>query len=108
VTNWATKFEITALSEIIYLRLGQRENPMSKTLKTSSQSNKSNGAVTVETVVDVLECELRLMIEACPGLVPLNHDERTGHLPHLMYDVISRLRLYTEMKALISKAFADH
>lgn len=31
--------------------------------------------------------------EADPMSIPLNYDERTGHLPHLLQDVIGRLRL---------------
>jgi hypothetical protein len=40
--------------------------------------------------------------------IPLNHQERTGHLPHLIHDVINRLRLDVGTKAPISKAAADH
>ena len=40
--------------------------------------------------------------------VPLNHDQRTGHLPYLLHDVIKRLRQDTGTKAPISKAAADH
>ena len=40
--------------------------------------------------------------------IPLNHEERTGHLPHLINDIIKRLRLDAGTKAPISKAAADH
>jgi hypothetical protein len=40
--------------------------------------------------------------------IPLNHDERTGHLPHLLHDVVKRLRLDAGTKAPISKVAADH
>ena len=40
--------------------------------------------------------------------IPLNFEERTGHLPHLLHDVISRLRLDAGTKAPISKAASDH
>ena len=40
--------------------------------------------------------------------IPLNNGERTGHLPHLIHDVINRLRLDVGTKAPISKAAADH
>jgi hypothetical protein len=64
-----------------------------------------------------LERELRTLIgewfsrvEKEPGLtrVPLNYEERTGHLPRLMHDVNVRLRRDEETKALISEAAADH
>jgi hypothetical protein len=71
----------------------------------------------VESVADILERELSTVIkewlarvEKEPDLIaiPLNYEERTGHLPHLLHDVISRLRLETGTKAPISKAAADH
>jgi RsbT co-antagonist protein rsbRD N-terminal domain len=80
-------------------------------------SNKNIGAVAVETVADILERELRPLIESWLDRVekesdltriPLSHDERTGHLPHLIHDVIDRLRLDAGTKAPISKAAADH
>ena len=40
--------------------------------------------------------------------VPLSYDERTGHLPHLLHDVISRVRLDAGAKAPISQAAALH
>src|ERR1700726_2625777 len=40
--------------------------------------------------------------------IPLNHEERTGHLPRLLHDVIKRLRLDAGTKAPISKIAADH
>jgi hypothetical protein len=40
--------------------------------------------------------------------VPLNHEERTGHLPRLIQDLIQRLRLDAGTKAPISKAAAEH
>jgi hypothetical protein len=40
--------------------------------------------------------------------IPLNFEERTGHLPYLLHDVIARLRLDSGTKAPISKAAAEH
>ena len=73
--------------------------------------------VSAESVADMLERELPSLIEEWlmrvekePDLIaiPLNYEERTGHLPHLLHDVISRLRLETGTKAPISKSAADH
>jgi hypothetical protein len=78
---------------------------------------ESRGVAIVESVADILERELHNLIEAWlvrvekePDLVhiPLTHDDRTGHLPHLIHDVISRLRLDAGTKAPISKAASDH
>lgn len=83
----------------------------------ATRANGGGGAVSVESVADTLERELRTLIgewfsrvEKEPGLtrIPLSYEERTGHLPRLMHDVNVRLRLDEETKALISKAAADH
>ena len=68
-------------------------------------------------MADTLERELRPLIgewfsrvEKEPELtrIPLNYEERTGHLPRLMHDVNVRLRRDEETKALISEDAADH
>jgi hypothetical protein len=73
--------------------------------------------VLIESVATILERELDTMIqdwlfrvEQEPELtcIPLNFDDRTGHLPRLLHDVIARLRLDAGTKAPISKAAADH
>jgi len=80
-------------------------------------TNKSAGAVTVESVADILERNLDsviqewlLRVEKEPDLtaIPLNFEDRTGHLPQLLRDVIVRLRLDDETKAPISKAASHH
>jgi hypothetical protein len=90
---------------------------MSKLVKSAVGANKSSGTATVETVADILEREIHSLIEEWLIRVekesdlmhiPLNHQERTGHLPHLIHDVINRLRLDVGTKAPISKAAADH
>jgi hypothetical protein len=90
---------------------------MSKLVKSAVGANKSSGTATVETVADILEREIHSLIEewlirvekeSDLTHIPLNHDERTGHLPHLIHDVINRLRLDAGTKAPISKAAADH
>src|SRR5580700_2467250 len=90
-------------------------------MKTNPESigrnNGSAGTGAIETVADILERELQtvinewlLRVEKEPDLthIPLNYEERTGHLPHLLHDVINRLRLEAERKAPISRAAADH
>src|ERR1700723_810329 len=86
-----------------------------------TKSIGSNGAATaigtIVSVADILDRELQPVItdwlaraEQEPDLqsFPLNFEERTGHLPHLLHDVIARLRLDSGTKAPISKAAADH
>ena len=75
------------------------------------------GTVSVESVADILERELEEVIKEWlfrvdqePDLscVPLDFEGRTGHLPHLLHDVIARLRLDAGSKAPISAAAALH
>lgn len=77
----------------------------------------SEDSATRESVADILERELQSVItdwlarvELEPDLtcIPLSYEDRTGHLPHLLNDVIARLRLVEGTKAPISKAAAEH
>ena len=70
-----------------------------------------------ECVADILEQELQPtihewleLVEKEPDLirVPLTFDERTGHLPRLLHDVIARLRLDKGSKAPVSVAASHH
>ena len=70
-----------------------------------------------ECVADILEQELdptihewMLLVEKEPDLVriPLNFEERTGHLPKLLRDVIARLRLDKGSRAPVSVAAGHH
>jgi hypothetical protein len=70
-----------------------------------------------ETVADILEQDLDrtihdwiALVEKEPDLIriPLNFEERTGHLPKLLHDVIARLRLDKGSKAPISAAARQH
>jgi len=70
-----------------------------------------------DTVADLLEGQLNSIIsewlarvELEPELmaIPLNFNERTGHLPQLLKDVIARLRLGDGTKAQVSMAAAHH
>jgi hypothetical protein len=78
----------------------------------------ANGdAVAIESVADILERQLPALIqdwlsrvEKEPDLtcISLNFEERTGHLPQLLHDVIARLRLDVGTKAPISEAAGIH
>ena len=90
---------------------------MTKSVGSARAATATGGAATSESVGDILERELQTVItdwlarvEQEPDLqaVPLNFEERTGHLPYLLHDVINRLRLDAGTKAPISKAAADH
>ena len=64
-------------------------------------SKSSPDSTGTESVADILEQELKptihewlKLVEKEPDLIriPLNFEERTGHLPKLLHEVIARLR----------------
>jgi hypothetical protein len=80
-------------------------------------SESPPAATGIESVADILEQELDhtihewiTLVEKEPDLIriPLNFEERTGHLPKLLRDVIARLRLEKGSKAPISVAASRH
>jgi len=80
-------------------------------------TGESDVVVIIESVADVLERNLDAVIEEWlmrvdrePDLtaIPLSFEDRTGHLPQLLRDVIVRLRLDDETKAQISQAASHH
>jgi hypothetical protein len=87
------------------------------TTAASGTAPSPDSRLHVESVADILERELEPLIadwlgrvEKEPELanIPLDYQQRTGHLPHLLHDVIARLRLDAGTKAPISVAAADH
>src|ERR1700728_2704595 len=90
---------------------------MANSTNPAHAAGGSAGAVIVESVADILERELDAVIQEWlagvdkePDLtaIPLNYEDRTGHLPQLLRDVIVRLRLDDGTKAPISQAAAHH
>jgi hypothetical protein len=84
--------------------------------KNSVPSNGGNVGVK-SSVADILERDLEdvirewlFRVEAEPELtaIPLRFDDRTGHLPQLLRDVILRLRLDDGTRAPISEAASHH
>jgi len=74
-------------------------------------------SIGTECVADILEQELKptiqewlKLVEKEPDLIriPLTFEERTGHLPRLLHDVIARLRLDKGSKAPVSIAASHH
>jgi hypothetical protein len=89
---------------------------MTKTTTTKSNSVPAVSAGT-ESVAQVLQRELDPLIHKWLALVekqedlmaiPLNYEDRTGHLPQLLADVIARLHLDSSTKAPISIAASHH
>jgi len=94
-----------------------REDELIKPVKSAVSFKESGGGIFIESVADILEREVHTLIrewltrvEKEPELmrIPLNYEERTGHLPRLIYDVNVRLRRNDDSKAAVSEAAADH
>jgi len=90
---------------------------MTESTKFVTGPRESGDPGAMESVADILQRELHSLIsdwlfrvEQEPDLtcIPLGFEERTGHLPNLLNDVIARLRLDVGTKAPISKAAAEH
>lgn len=91
---------------------------MTRTVALQRAGNGSHPASTeTECVADILERELDGTIHEWMGLVEkepdllrirLSFQERTGHLPRLLHDVIARLRLDKGSKAPVSIAASHH
>jgi hypothetical protein len=88
-----------------------------KTFLNRTPKNSGTLFVTNVKVADILEREMDFVIHDWMEMVEqredlmhisLNFDERTGHLPQLLRDVIARLRLDVFAKAHISIAAGHH
>jgi hypothetical protein len=97
--------------------MNRKKDLMARSISSAGVAGGKTGAVTIESVADILERDLESVIqewldrvEKEPELaaIPLNFEDRTGHLPQLLRDVIVRLRLDDETKAEISQAAAHH
>lgn len=84
-----------------------------------TEHSKNSGAApaTTESVAEILECQLNTVIHNWMALVekqddlmaiPLSYEQRTGHLPALLRDVIARLKLDAGTKAPVSIAASHH
>jgi RsbT co-antagonist protein rsbRD N-terminal domain len=94
-----------------------KEDVMGASINAARVSSENTGAGPTETVADILERKLAVVIkewlsrvEKEPELtaIHLNYQDRTGHLPQLLHDVIRRLRMDEGTKAPISEAAARH
>jgi hypothetical protein len=93
------------------------ESAMEESINSAPVGSENNGASPSESVADILERQLDKVIqewlfrvEKEPDLtcIALTFQERTGHLPQLLHDVIRRLRMDEETRAPISEAAAHH
>ena len=84
---------------------------------TRYSKNSGMALAKMESVADILERQLDDVIHEWLALVeeqedlmsiPLSFEERSGHLPALLHEVIARLRLDAGAKAPISIAASHH
>ena len=110
----AFRFSVKLVNE---MTVANEEGVVAKSTGSNGAGKATGGATTIESVANILERELQNVIvdwlarvEEEPDLrsIPLSFEERTGHLPQLLHDVIARLRLDAGTKAPISKAAAHH
>lgn len=90
---------------------------MTRTTASLGGSSESLVSTGTESVADILEQEIDptihewlKLVEKEPDLIriPLNFEDRTGHLPRLLRDVIVRLRLDKGSRAPVSIAAGHH
>jgi hypothetical protein len=90
---------------------------VTKSIGSNGAAKATGGVTTIESVAEIIEREQQNVIvdwlarvEEEPDLksIPLSFEDRTGHLPQLLHDIIARLRLDAGTKAPISKAAAEH
>lgn len=90
---------------------------MNKINGSATGPTGNGGTATIASVADILEKESTNVIkewlervekESDLMNIRLDYEERTGHLPQLLHDVIARLRLDAGSKAPISKSAAVH
>jgi hypothetical protein len=78
--------------------------------QTNKQTNKQNVATILDHNVDATIHDWLELVQQSEELaaVPLNQQDRTGHLPKLLQEVVARLRLGDPSKASISIAAGLH
>jgi hypothetical protein len=90
------------------------EHGMEASIKLGSENADARPTA---TLAGIIEQQLDGIIEVWPTRVekepdliaiPLNYQERTGHLPQLLHDVVRRLRMDEGTKVPISEAAAHH
>ncbi len=90
---------------------------MEESINSVRVGSKNNGASPPEAVADILERQVDEVIQEWLGRVEkepdltciaLTFQERTGHLPQLLHDVIRRLRMDEGTRAPISAAAGHH
>jgi len=93
---------IGALKELIRARLANPHAIRRPRLESVASILERETDTTIQNWLDAVEQDAEL---TC---IPLNREERTGHLPRLLQDLVVRLQLDSGLPAPISIAARDH
>jgi hypothetical protein len=116
-SNWVWRPSFSKASCIAQESLSTEKRLLMTKVVTEPLKGNGMRPANTESVADILEHELNTTIQDWMALVekqedlmsiPLSYEDRTGHLPALLHEVISRLRLDAGSKAPISVAASHH
>jgi len=94
--------EIASLRELIREKLAQPVARKPRPAESVATILEHDLAATIQDWMEMVEQDKEL---TC---IPLNFEDRTGHLPNLIADLVNRLRLPSTKTALISMAAREH
>ena len=94
--------ELASLKEVIHRKLATREAPPRRATKAVASILEADLEVTIQNWMGLVEHDSEL---TC---IRLSFQDRTGHLPQLLRDLIGRLRLPKATKAPFSGAAREH
>ncbi len=93
---------IAAITEIIDRKLSKAKDATPAKKESVAAILERESDSTIRAWMELVEQDEELKV------IRLNFEERTGHLPKLLRDLISRLRLHEGTKAPVSIAAGDH
>jgi DNA-binding response OmpR family regulator len=94
--------QIGAIKELIRTRLSDPRAVKRVRVESVATILERDSETTIQNWLELVEEDTEL------NCIPLSREERTGHLPKLLRDLIGRLRLDSGSKAPISIAARDH
>jgi DNA-binding response OmpR family regulator len=98
----AKPVRIGELRELIRNRLKDPQTKMRVKAESVASILEREVETTIQNWLDIVDLDAEL---TC---VTLSRNERTGHLPQLLLDLVTRLRLNSRLDAPISQAARDH
>ena len=94
--------QIGAMRELIRTRLSDPRPIRRVSVESVATILERDSETTIQNWLELVEEDAEL------NCIPLSRDQRTGHLPKLLRDLIVRLRLDSGSKAPVSIAAGDH